>query len=179
MAKTIKWIFFNCSSALNCIPSVLCKVRYEPVHKLSKNCGMCDQQSLRLACAYAQSDQSPCLSLEYSMNVKLLTEHHLEFICLKGGCTGSSESTHVKRHIVGNHMSRLIYLLKSFMIMQLHFCLAQNFVVTTSNCASSRESLSSGFCEQHRRRPAWASEQSDQRLCSSRLRKYYIYTCYR
>ena len=30
------------------------------------------------------------------MSVKLLTEHHLEFLCLKGGCTGSSKSTHVK-----------------------------------------------------------------------------------
>ena len=30
------------------------------------------------------------------MIVKLLTEHHLEFISLKGGCRGSSESTHVK-----------------------------------------------------------------------------------
>ena len=30
------------------------------------------------------------------MTVKLLTEHHLEFLCLKGGCTGSSESTLVK-----------------------------------------------------------------------------------
>ena len=29
------------------------------------------------------------------MIVKLLTEHHLEFLSLKGGCTGSSESTHV------------------------------------------------------------------------------------
>ena len=27
------------------------------------------------------------------MSVKLLTEHHLEFLTLKGGCTGSSEST--------------------------------------------------------------------------------------
>ena len=26
------------------------------------------------------------------MNVKLLTVHHLEFLSLKGGCTGSSES---------------------------------------------------------------------------------------
>ena len=30
------------------------------------------------------------------MTVKLLTEHHLEFVSLKGGCTGSSESTLVK-----------------------------------------------------------------------------------
>ena len=30
------------------------------------------------------------------MVVKLLTEYHLEFLSLKGGCRGSSESTHVK-----------------------------------------------------------------------------------
>ena len=30
------------------------------------------------------------------MIVKLLTEHHLEFLSLKEGSTGSSESTHVK-----------------------------------------------------------------------------------
>ena len=30
------------------------------------------------------------------MIVKLLTEHHLEFLSLKGGCTGLSESTLVK-----------------------------------------------------------------------------------
>ena len=33
------------------------------------------------------------------MIVKLLTEHHLEFLSLRGGCIGSSEC-----HIVGNHM---------------------------------------------------------------------------
>ena len=57
---------------------------------------MCDQQSLRSACAYAHSDQSLCLSLEYAMTVELLTEQHLEFPSLKGGCTGSSGSTLVK-----------------------------------------------------------------------------------
>ena len=36
------------------------------------------------------------MSLEYFMSVKLLTEHHLEFLSLSGGCTGSSESTLVK-----------------------------------------------------------------------------------
>ena len=61
-----------------------------------QQCGMCDQQSLRSACAYAQSGQSLCLSLEYSMSVKLLTEHHLEFLSLRGGYTGPSESTLVK-----------------------------------------------------------------------------------
>ena len=34
--------------------------------------------------------------LEYSMIVKLLTEHHLEFLSVKEGCRGSSESTLVK-----------------------------------------------------------------------------------
>ena len=56
---------------------------------------MCDQQSLRSACAYAQSDHRLSWSLEYSLIVKLLTEHNLEFLSVKGGCTGSSQSTHV------------------------------------------------------------------------------------
>ena len=30
------------------------------------------------------------------MIVRLLTEHHLEFLSIKGGCKGSSESTLVK-----------------------------------------------------------------------------------
>ena len=59
--------------------------------------------------AYAQSDQSLCSSLEYSRSVRLLTEHHLEFLSQKGGFTGSSESTLAKSHIVGNHMSRRKY----------------------------------------------------------------------
>ena len=61
-----------------------------------QQCGVCDQQRLRQACAYAQSDQSLCLSLEYSMSVKLLSKHHLKFLSLQWWCTGSSESTLVK-----------------------------------------------------------------------------------
>ena len=38
------------------------------------------------------------------MIVKLMTEHHLEFLSLKGGCTGSSDSTNVKmRHCWKSH----------------------------------------------------------------------------
>ena len=81
-----------------------------------QQCGMCDQQSLRPACAYAQPDQSLCLSLEYSMSVKLLTEHRLRFLSLIGECTGSSESTRSKCHIVGNHMLWLIQKSISMMI---------------------------------------------------------------
>ena len=54
---------------------------------------LCDQQRLRSTRAYAQSDQSLYSSLEYSISVKLLTEHPLEVLSLKGGCTCSSEST--------------------------------------------------------------------------------------
>ena len=54
------------------------------------------------------TDQSVCLSLVYSMIFKLLNEHHLEFISLKGGCKGSSDSILMKGQVVGKHMSRFI-----------------------------------------------------------------------
>ena len=67
------------------------------MHEISNNlvC-MTSKASDTPARIYAQSDQSLCYSLEYSMIVKLLTEHYLAFLSLKGGCTGSSESTLVK-----------------------------------------------------------------------------------
>ena len=38
--------------------------------------------------------------------MKLLTEHHLEFLTLKGGCTGWSESIYVKMpHCWKSHVS--------------------------------------------------------------------------
>ena len=39
------------------------------------------------------SDQSLCWSRTYSMTAKLLGEHHLELLSLKGGCICSTEST--------------------------------------------------------------------------------------
>ena len=68
---------------------------------------MCDQQSLRPACAYSQSDQSLCLSLEDSMSVKLLAEQHLEFLSLKGAAQVRLSLHLSKCYIVGNHMLRL------------------------------------------------------------------------
>ena len=57
------------------------------------------------------------------MTLRQLIEHNLEFLSLKGGCTSSSESTHAKCHIVGNHMS------------QLNFSAAHHGLCTeTSNC---------------------------------------------
>ena len=51
------------------------------------------------------------------MIVKLLTEHHLEFLSLKGGCRGLSKSTLVKMlhcwksHAAADLVSILLHLL--------------------------------------------------------------------
>ena len=72
---------------------------------------MCDQQSLISACAYAQSDQNLCKSLEYSMSVKLLNELILEFLSLTGDCPDSSESTFVQMlHCWKSHVTAQICL---------------------------------------------------------------------
>ena len=47
------------------------------------------------------------------MIVKLLTEHHLEFLSLNGGCTGSSEPINVKMPHCWNFMHWLILYLFS------------------------------------------------------------------
>ena len=44
------------------------------------------------------------------MTVKLLTANHLEFLILKGGCTGSSESTLVKMpHCWKSHVTAQMF----------------------------------------------------------------------
>ena len=51
------------------------------------------------------------------MSVKLLTDHHLEFLSLKGDCTGSSKSTLVKMpHCWKSHVTAQICLDISFQI---------------------------------------------------------------
>ena len=60
----------------------------------------------------AQSDHCLCLSLEYSLTVKLLTEHHLEFLILNGASQARLSLNLSKCHIDGNHMSRLILRVK-------------------------------------------------------------------
>ena len=75
----------------------------EPPHEITSNV------------AYAQSDQSLCWLLEYSINFKLLTEQHLEFLSLSRGCTGLSVSTLVrmphcwKSHVMA-HMLHVLFL---------------------------------------------------------------------
>ena len=49
------------------------------------------------------------------MSVKLLTEHNLEFVSLKRGCTGSSESTHVKMpHCWKSHVTTHIFFNRNY-----------------------------------------------------------------
>ena len=59
-------------------------------------CGMCNQQSFRLACAYTQLIRAFASRLNVIPLLSYWLKHHLEFLSLKGGCTGSSESTLVK-----------------------------------------------------------------------------------
>ena len=112
---------------------------------------MCDKQNLRSACAYAQSDQSLCLSLEYSLSVKLLTEHHLEFLSLKGGCAGSYKSTlvimphcwnsHVTAHIVVDSLFFVAPIV--FLLFCSLFCCAVFYVLSGFAIITGEER---GFC---------------------------------
>ena len=72
-------------------------VQDEPRHKISNN----------VVCATSNSTDQPghthslIRAFASRLNillvlVKLLAEHHLEFLCITGGFTGSSESTIVK-----------------------------------------------------------------------------------
>ena len=56
----------------------------------------------------------PLVVVAYYMSIKVLTEHHLEFLSLNGGCTGSSESTFVKiPHCWKSHVAAELYRLRS------------------------------------------------------------------
>ena len=70
---------------------------------------------------YVRPDQSLCLSLEYSMTAKLLTEQHLEFLSLKGGCPGSSESTLVKMpHCWKSHVAAHLTLITNILTLMVN-----------------------------------------------------------
>ena len=71
------------------------------------------------------------------MSVKLLTERHLEFPSLKGGCTGSSESTLVKiPHCWKSHVTA------HFMIIMLTVYICTRFKLfdsdSTGQCDADR-----------------------------------------
>ena len=73
----------------------------ETRHEISNN----------VVCATSKASDQPAHTLEYSMNVKLLTEHHLEFLSLKGDCKGWSESTLVKvPHCLKPHVTAQMFI---------------------------------------------------------------------
>ena len=61
------------------------------------------------------------------MIVKLLIEHHLEFLSFKGGCRGSSESTHVKMLQISRTGSNLVF--KTFVLSIFEWPLKTGFTV--------------------------------------------------
>ena len=74
---------------------------------------MCDQQSLRLACACAQSDRGLCLSLECYVTVGLLPGSRLGFV--PGGGGGWSGSARVGiPHCWRSHATALDSIIPSF-----------------------------------------------------------------
>ena len=76
---------------LQCLIEISYLLYYETVHDISNNA----------VCATNKASDQPAhmrslIRAFAGMIVKLLTEYHLEFLSLKGGCRGSSESTLVK-----------------------------------------------------------------------------------
>ena len=64
------------------------------------------------------------------MIVKLLTEHHLEFLNLKGGCRGSSESTPVKlSNCWKSHAAAHISYSTQYLILTIYLQLYEGFEV--------------------------------------------------
>ena len=71
-------------------------IKFEPVHEISNNVvfvtSKASDQPAHMRCLIGAI--AGCF--EYSIIVKLLIEHHLQFQSLKGGCGGSSGSAVVK-----------------------------------------------------------------------------------
>ena len=91
------------------------------------------------------------------MSVKLLTEHHLAFVSLKGGCTGSSESTHVKMpHCWKSHVAGQFF-----------------FLALNGPCRKKKTPKTTDIVESELQkcRPLCVSAQSYLRVCYSLLGK--------
>ena len=66
------------------------------------------------------------------MTLKLLTEHHLEFLSLKGGSTGSSESTLVQNATlleITCHGSYMFWVIKKTSISKLFFLVTKIYIL--------------------------------------------------
>ena len=72
------------------------------------------------------------------MSVKPLTEQHLEFLSLKGGCIGLSESRHVKMpHCWKSHVTAQLLSLWS----EYGICIVQNIVFEPADTNASTKDL--------------------------------------
>ena len=82
---------------------------YEPWHEIT-NYVVCETSKGSDQPAHMRSLVRALASrLNILLSVKLLTEHHLEFLSLKEAAQACLSLHLSKCHIVGNHMSRLIY----------------------------------------------------------------------
>ena len=69
------------------------------------------------------------------MIVKLLTEHHLEFLSLKGGCRGSPESTLIKMpHCWKSHALAQMIVLPNFLVFSKKLCQLEIFTGLSKTC---------------------------------------------
>ena len=79
----------------------------------------------------------------------------------------------VLKNVVGGKKNSVCYFTTMFKCVMTMYIMADT-TLQDHNWAFMRENLSLAVCEQHRRRPACASTQSDQRLHYSLIRKYHI-----
>ena len=90
----------HCISLLVWKPSIVCLRTVYTCQRptVMDKCGICatSKASYQPVHTHSLIRAFNGYSLEYSFRVKLLSEHHLEFISLNRGCTGSSESSLVK-----------------------------------------------------------------------------------
>ena len=76
------------------------------------------------------------------MIVKLQTEHHLEFLRFKGGCTGSSGSTVVKMpHCWKSHVAAQLCYSSVVIMTPTVFTLMIKLVISLSRNRSSKKEL--------------------------------------
>ena len=86
----------------------------EPRHEISNNV-VCATSKASDQPAHTRSLIRAFTSRLNILSFRLLTDHHLEFLSLKGGCTGSSESTLVKMpHCRKSHVGQTILLKGNF-----------------------------------------------------------------
>ena len=81
---------------------------------------------------------------------------------------------HIIIHLFWPYILDPLVFLLSIFTSRARFCLTPGTSSAVNKRASTRKNLLSEVCEQHRRRPACSSAQSDQRLCFSHFRKYYM-----